>query len=545
MPVIRLLAAVVLLPLCQVAAQQFPNVQAPTQNPITSAKVLLGKSLFWDEQVSSTGTVACGTCHMPEAGGTDARVRFPAAGVRGTVHPGPDGTFGTPDDRVASPGVPDNLAEGGYLASAWDLGPQVTARKSPSMINAVFHTQLFWDGRAGERFDDPITGALVLDGKAALESQAAGPPVSSVEMGHAGVSWTGIEARLATVRPLALASNLPAPLDAFVAGQTYPQLFQTAFGSPGVTAARVAMAIATYERTLVADDSRFDRWNGGQNPQWMSAQEVAGHQVFQGQGNCQGCHSPPFFSDGNFHRLGVRPYAEDPGRAGVTGQNGDRSKFKTPSLRNVSLHGHFMHNGGFATLTEVVEFYDRGGDFSPAQIAPLGLSTQQKADLVAFLHALTDERVANRLPPFDRPMLFTESNRVPQEYGHGTTGSNGFVPDAVAIEPPHLGNARFTVGVEDGLGGIFAALVLSLSEAAPGGYPAFGVQVFLGNDTMITHSLVALAGNGAGTGWGSLVVPLPSAPAFGGVPIHLQWFSLDAGGPQGITASEAIRFTLF
>lgn len=119
---------------------------------------------------------------------------------------------------------------------------------------------LFWDGRAGERFYDPANPSVVVrNGKAALESQAAGAPVSDIEMSHVGRVWTDIAARVAVVESLALVPNIPGPLAAFVAGRDCPALFNVAFGSADVTSARIAMAIATYERTLVSADSPFDR----------------------------------------------------------------------------------------------------------------------------------------------------------------------------------------------------------------------------------------------------------------------------------------------
>ncbi|MCC6781373.1 MAG: hypothetical protein IT457_00920 [Planctomycetes bacterium] len=546
----KLIASSVLLclgvaPTAAVVAQGFPTVQAPQGNPITATKALLGKALFWDEQLSSTRTVACATCHMPGSGGTDPRVRFPVAGQGGTVNPGPDARFGTSDDRIGSPGVPGNLSTGTYRSTAWGLAPQVTGRKAPSMINAAFAPTLFWDGRASAQFLDPITRAPLLNTRAALESQAAGPPVSEIEMGHVGIDWSQLESRLGNLTPLALAHELPTDLAGFVAGRTYAQLFQLAFGSSGVSAARVAMAIATYERTLVSADSRFDRWDDGRNPQWLSAQELRGRNVFFGRGNCNSCHSAPAFTDHNFHRLGLRPETEDLGRFAVTGSNGDRGKFKTPTLRNVGLQRHFMHNGALASLEEVVEFYDRGGDFPPTQINALGLSAQEKADLVAFLHALTDERVRDELPPFDRPRLFIETDLVPAEYGFGSVGSGGFVQDLVSIEPAKLGNPRWTIGVERGLGGAPAVLLLDFQPAPAGGLPVAGMTLFLGAQALVVVGVSTMAADGPGAGWSSLSLGIPSDVGLAGGQLFLQWISFDGAASLGLSASEAVRVTLF
>src|SRR5581483_5049315 len=101
--------------------------------------------------------------------------------------------------------------------------------------------------------------------------------------------------------------------------------------------------------------------------------------------------------------------------------------------------------------SEVVDFYNRGGDFDAPNkehnlIRPRNLTTQQKSDLVAFLtDELTDPRVKSEADPFDRPVLYSESSRVPQVTGNGSTGTGGFIPDVIAIEPPFAGNPSFTV----------------------------------------------------------------------------------------------------
>ena len=110
---------------------QLPEAMAPPGNPITRDKVRLGKALFWEEQLSAHDGVACGTCHRPSAGGSDPRVE---------THAGPDGEFGTDDDRFGSPGTPG----------------RVTPRRPRSVIAASYGFELFWDGRAAERFVDPL-----------------------------------------------------------------------------------------------------------------------------------------------------------------------------------------------------------------------------------------------------------------------------------------------------------------------------------------------------------------------------------------------------
>lgn len=128
---------------------------APLGNPVTAAKAYLGKTLFWDEQMSSTRTVACGTCHRPSKGGSDPRT---VVGDNRSRNPGPDGQFGTLDDIFGSPGVPQNYADGNYgFNTVFGMREQVTGRKAPTYLNAGYSpTGLFWDGRALDAFRDPL-----------------------------------------------------------------------------------------------------------------------------------------------------------------------------------------------------------------------------------------------------------------------------------------------------------------------------------------------------------------------------------------------------
>ncbi len=157
---------------------------------------------------------------------------------------------------------------------------------------------------------------------------------------------------------------------------------------------------------------------------------MQGLQIFP-QPQCDSCHGGPLLTDQGFHNIGDRPQSEDSGRFAVTNLEEIRGSFKTPPLRNVELHAPYMHNGRFQTLEAVVEFYNRGGDFDAPNIdhgliRPLNLAPEEKAALVAFMkRPLTDERVTKELPPFDKPMLYTESVRVPQISGPGRAGTGG------------------------------------------------------------------------------------------------------------------------
>jgi cytochrome c peroxidase len=511
---------------------------APVGNPVTAAKASLGKALFWDEQLSSTLTVSCGTCHQPGKGGSDART---IVNNLRAANPGFDNVFNTPDDVFGSPGVPLNNQDGTYSPSpVFGFGEQVTPRKAPSYLNAgLAFNGLFWDGRASNTFRDPLTNAVLLTEWASLESQILGPPVSDSEMGHGNRNWTQVANQIAAAKPLALAESVPPALAGWIDGRGYAQLFEEAFGSPEVTPARIAAAIATHERALFSDRSPLDRYASAIEP--LTTQEDRGREIFV-QVNCSFCHGGPLLSDQNFHNIGVRPQIEDLGRAIVTGNVNDRGRFKTPTLRNVELRAPYMHNGRFATLEEVVEFYNRGGDFDAPnkdpRVRPLNLTNQQKADLVAFLkRPLTDARVRDELPPFNRPKLYSESNRVPVITGSGRAGSGNIGPQTFAIEPPLAGNPSFTVAVSRGLGGAQAVLVIDANDPGVGdSIPANG---------SFARVSVNLTGSGSGNGDGSYSLPIPNNPALLGQTFYGRWYIIDAGAETGFSVSQAFRFTVF
>jgi len=511
-----------------------PPPPPPPGNPITAAKVYLGKALFWDEQMSSTRTVACGTCHRASGGGDDLRP-FTSPGT--SRNPGLDQLFGSPDDVLASRGVPLNNADGTYVSSpAYGLNDQITGRSSMSYLNAAYPPVLFWDGRALGTFTDPISGAVVLNNGAALESQVLGPPVSSTEMAHVGRDWNQVASRIAASKPLAIAMNIPAGLNTWIGGRTYPSLFEEAFGTTDVTPSRIAMAIATYERTLYTDQAPVDLANAGITP--LTPQENNGRNLFV-QNECAVCHAGALTSDNSFRNIGVRPSSEDSGRFQVTGNNANLGQFKTPSLRNVELRGTFFHNGEFNTLDQVVLFYNRGGDFPQEpnhdnDVRPRGLSAQQRADIVAFLkRPLTDPRVAAELPPFDRPTLYTESNRVPQVTGVGRAGSGGIVPEIKAISPPLAGNPNFTISLAGALGNADAFLVISQTD------PGVGTSIPTSQFQVTTQN------TGAGNGWASVTMPVPVSFFFAGRTLYARWYIADPSAENGFSVTPAVKYTVF
>ncbi len=516
-------------------AQPLNPPPVPSGNPVTATKAALGKALFWDEQLSSTRTVSCGTCHHAGNGGSDPRS---FAGNARSTNPGADGTFGTADDVYASPGVPLNNTNGAYdWSTLFGLKEQVTARKAVSYINAGYSPVLFWDGRALSTFTDPISNAVIIQNGGALESQVLGPPVNSAEMAHGGRNWTEVAARVADSKPLALSPTVPDALQTWIGGRSYPELFTEAFGTPDVTPARIAMAIATFERTLYSDRTPFDVSASGITP--LTAQEQRGQGVFNAN-QCNGCHTGALFSDNQFHNIGLRPQTEDTGRFQVTGNTNNIGEFRTPSLRNVELRGPYMHNGHFQTLEEVVEFYNRGGDFNAPnkdpRVRPRGLSTQQKADLVAFLkRPLTDPRIAAQSAPFDRPILYSESTRMPQVTGTGTAGTGG-IPQVIAVAPPVVGNPNFTIAISGALANAQSMLVIGDSDPGTGSVPQTASFARVG---------VPLSSNALGSGYGSVSLAIPNDAALVGKTFWGRWFVTDASAPNGLAVSQAFKFTVF
>jgi cytochrome c peroxidase len=514
---------------------------APPENPVTPEKAVLGKVLFWDEQLSSDNTMACGSCHRPFAGGADVRIVRLA---------GPDGVLNTNDDVFGSPGVIRSDAQNRYEPDpVHGFLPQVTGRNSPGFLMASYNTELFWDGRAPTTFVDPQTGKTSVAAGGALESQSVAPPTADVEMAHAARDWNEIVAKLAASRPLALASNLPPDVAAALASDpTYPDLFSSAFGDPAITSERIAFAIASYERSLVPDQTPWDSYDAG-NTNALTTQQKAGLGVFTNQGNCSNCHLTPFFLDDQFHNIGLRDPATDPGRENVTGNHGDRGMFKTPSLRNVGLRARLMHTGQFTDLHQVVDFYNRGGDFSDnldGQIFPLLLTRQQRDDLVEFLrNALTDPRVAAEQAPFDRPRLYFEPPPPnPARYGFGSPGTGGFVPTQLLQAPPDLGNVDFKFGLTQALGGSVALEILALDAAPPGTFLK-SIPILVDLSKIAVVLAVPLNGTGAGGGYATLAGALPGDPALAGFEFYEQWFVLDAGAGDGIAASDGGDFQLF
>jgi cytochrome c peroxidase len=227
-------------------------------------------------------------------------------------------------------------------------------RQAPTVYNSAFSPFQFWDGRA-----------------LSLEEQAIGPIHNPVEMA---------ETHEAVVPKIA---KIPG----------YQKQFRAVFGKD-VSLQSIAEAIAAFERTIVSANSAFDKYVMGDRTA-MNASQIHGMELFKGKARCILCHNGPNFTDDDFHNLGVPQEGllkEDLGRYNVTRREQDKGAFKTPTLRSVAETAPYMHDGVFKTLEDVIEFKSKGGGANPRLshlMKPLELMAEEKADLIAFLQALT------------------------------------------------------------------------------------------------------------------------------------------------------------
>jgi parallel beta-helix repeat protein len=266
-----------------------------------------------------------------------------------------------------------SMGKGGKGLGEERAGGAVIKRGAPSIWNAAFNHLQFWDGRAPN-----------------LEEQARGPITSDVEMNE---------------NPDNLVKELKEIPE-------YARHFDAAFGGQNgsaVTFDNVVKAIASFERTLVSNDSPFDRYAAG-DINALTAEQKRGFNLFRsGKTRCFECHGLPTFANPDFKIIGVPPLAgqeADLGRFEVTEGEGNKHAFNVPTLRNVVLNAPYMHNGRFKTLEEVIDFYAAGGGSGVGfnvphiddKIRAYSISAQEKSDLVAFLYSLTDESKLPAVP---------------------------------------------------------------------------------------------------------------------------------------------------
>jgi len=313
-----------------------PPVPVNPDNPPTPERIALGKKLFFDNRISGNGSMNCSSCHIPQTGWT-LPTKY-------------------------------SVANEGF----------VERRNSPTLLNVGYNKALIWDGRAPS-----------------LEKQAVGSTKNPVHKGQ------DIDKLMKILND-----------DAEVV-----KMFQAAYGSKP-NPADYGNAIAVFQRhTIITGESPFDRYMKGEKSA-MSKAAVKGMKLFKGKGGCIQCHNGPNFTDSDFHniglncnpdfdqeefqkilkfdakRMGLKEWEtinEDPGRYLKTHNMDDWKKFKTPTLRNLPDTSPYMHDGRYATLDEVIDHYNRGGENVKNQdrrIKSLKLSDKEKQQLKEFLLSL-------------------------------------------------------------------------------------------------------------------------------------------------------------
>ncbi|KAA9333593.1 cytochrome-c peroxidase [Adhaeribacter soli] len=327
---------------------RFKTMPVPADNPMTVEGVELGRMLFYEKRLSADNTISCGTCHQQKLAFTDGRdISFGVNGKAGT-------------------------------------------RSSMSLANVGYFETLMWDGR-----------------DTTLEKQAKGPIENPVEM-H--------QSLLRAVNKL---QNT----------QTYPPLFLKAFGSKIITEENVLKALAQFQRTLISGNSRFDQFEKQNKTNALTQSELNGKRLFFQHpnadpfdgpvirgGNCGDCHAGDLLAPKRMlANNGLDVEFKDNGFGDITGSPFDQGKFKVPSLRNIALTAPYMHDGRFKTLEEVLNHYNDHVKKNSPNLASdmtasneygtnqqLGLTEQEKKDIIAFLHTLTDDTFIND-PRFSDP----------------------------------------------------------------------------------------------------------------------------------------------
>jgi cytochrome c peroxidase len=251
------------------------------------------------------------------------------------------------------------------LPRAIGEGQQSLLLRTPTLLNVAWTPMLGWDGHSRD-----------------LEDFALGPITTANNM---NLSEEILIKRLGTI-------------------SGYVDAFDAAFGEGDITMNKIEAALATFERSIISTEAPFDRWISGDE---TAIDESAKHGfgLFNGKANCAACHSGWAFTDASFHDIGTAQN-DDIGRGKLFPTSVKlRYAFKTPTLRDVARRGPYMHDGSVPTLKAVIELYDRGGVDRPSranEIYPLGLTEQEKADLIAFLDALTGKPALVSFPTLPR-----------------------------------------------------------------------------------------------------------------------------------------------
>ncbi|MES2733951.1 MAG: cytochrome c peroxidase [Bacteroidota bacterium] len=300
----------------------------PADNPMTKQGVHLGRMLFYEKRLSSNNSLSCATCHQQKLAFTDGQA------------------FSRGVDAIE------------------------TKRSSMSIANLLWVRQFFWDGRAKS-----------------LEEQAITPMTDPHEMGQ----------------------SLEESAKKLQQASIYPPLFKLTFGSDTITGDRITKALAQFERTLISSNSKYDQYLAGEYQ--PTAQEKRGHDLFMTHpapeqnlrgANCGDCHGGYKTFMEFYHNNGLEAEPKDIGREALTKKYTDRGRFRVPTMRNIALTAPYMHDGRFKTLEEVLDHYNEHVQGS-SSLAPLiseatneiggkslKLTSEEKQDVIAFMHMLTD-----------------------------------------------------------------------------------------------------------------------------------------------------------
>ncbi|MFM7522335.1 MAG: cytochrome-c peroxidase [Planctomycetota bacterium] len=309
------------------------------ENPLTRAKIELGRQLYFDPRLSADATVSCASCHNP-AEGYSAHTKT-GVGIRG----------------------------------------QQGGRNSPVSFNRILSGKQFWDGRVDS-----------------LEAQAVGPIANPIEMGF---THEGVVKRLGEIPVYKRQfEKIFGEVTIARVGQAIAAFERALVTAPSpYDHGEQLRPFAALDDDDIAEDpdlaKRFAAAKEAAAATPMSASARRGREIFfTEKGNCTACHVGANLADEKYHNIGIGMDKPEPdlGRFAVSKDDKDRGAFKTPTVRNVALSAPYMHDGSLATLEEVVEWYDKGGHPNPHlsdKIRPLKLSPEEKADLVEFMKACT------------------------------------------------------------------------------------------------------------------------------------------------------------
>ncbi len=312
---------------------------------------------------------ACHSKHVPSIVDEPVHVRIPA-GFPSIEYP--EGNEPTKlrvelgrilfyDNRLSTDGT-TNCGSCHVLSAAFTDGRTISSgmhgvsgkRNAPTLVNLAWMKRFMMEG-----------------GVPTLETQALAPLHDSLEMG----------------------TNMMHAVALLNRDNHLVELARAAYGRDSIDPFVITRALACFQRTFISGDSRYDRFRLGKVDQ-MNGRELRGMDLFFSERtHCSECHSSVFFTDMDYHNIGLDEVYRDEGKARATHHTEDVGRFKTPTLRNIQLTAPYMHDGRMGSLEEVIAFYNSGGMAhvnKDARITPLGLSQEEQTDLLAFLTTLTD-----------------------------------------------------------------------------------------------------------------------------------------------------------